>query len=143
MKSAVGWGLLMGGLAFGVDILLPGCIEPVVALLAAFLAGLLAVRRSHPQNKRIGAGRGLVAGLTSGVVISLSDVLITALLAFGYFNKDQIPWLKQPLIPNLNISPEVGLWALAVIFVCMGVIKWFFVVVGGLAGGTFFTPKQR
>ena len=142
MKQAVLWGSVFGLIAFIANILLPGCLEPFFDLGAAFLAALLVVRRARPVNRRHGLRLGLATGLVSGIVITLTDMLASGLLAAGYLYKDRLPWINLPDLTYLNSIFGNAFLVLLVVSLCLGMIKIAVVLIGGATAGWLFSSSK-
>jgi len=137
MKQAVIWGIILGLCAFAANILLPGCIEPFADMLAAFIAGIVVIKNTHPENRGMAARMGLTTGLVVGIIISVTDTLTAGLLVAGYVYKDQLPWINLPDLSFLNSIFGNTLLVFLAFFLCMGVVKLIMTLMGGALGGLF------
>ena len=143
MIKAVLWGILFGLCTFGINIILPGCLEPWVDFVILAFAVWMVVRHSEMHVRRDRVRFGLISGIMAGVVISLGDLLMAGFMAMGYVYRDKIPWLNLPDHSYLNPIFGNTLLALIPLFLCIAGIRWVMVVLGGVAGGWPGAGKQK
>jgi len=143
MKQIFIWGVGLGLIAFVANILLPGCVEPFVDMLAGFIGAVIVVRRIRLES-RFGAMRsGLMTGLVVGIVIAITDILSAGLLTAGYMYKDQLPWINLPDLSYLNSIFGNALLVFLAGFLCLGIIKMLMTLLGGWIGGAVFGSPSR
>jgi len=143
MGKAIIWGLIVGLFALIINILTPGCFEPLIDFVVVAITSIGVVRSVNPLNRRAALGLGLVSAATAGLIITFGDLILTGLLAFGYLYKDQIPWLTLPDYSFLSAIFGNTLLLILVVFLCMGVVKITAILIGGLSGGLFFSPPRE
>ncbi|MCE1255555.1 MAG: hypothetical protein LWX83_18650 [Anaerolineae bacterium] len=141
MRSGIKWGLVMGAIAFLLNLLIPGCFEPFVAFAAAFMAGTLAVKYAFETSRSKRLFSGIAAGISSGLIIVLTDLFSTGILIWAYLNKGRLPWVKLPDFPEFLSNAAGVMVILGLIFAFMTILKLLFTLFGGICGAMLAKKK--
>ena len=143
MKLSLKWGSIFGLAAFVINLIIPGCIEPFVAFVAAFAAGAQTVRQSMASGKATAIRLGVYAGLVSGLIIIITDLFTSIILAAVYLNKEKLPWLTLPENPYFQPTAVNIILFTTLVFLCMGAMKILFTLAGGISGAVVFRRKTE